>query len=143
MAWNPKIVMFFLWDDHGLLFLTTRKKQNWKKTFKISVMQFCLENNQKKTLKKQKFPKFDKIKGKINGQKRWKLFKTRLGNHQMCSVALKTGDKKFSSCDIDFFQAKVIGAWTSVFGFTASPTENPSTNVVWGISGIFVIFLKF
>ena len=33
-------------------------------------MQFCLENNQKKTLKKQNFPKFDKIKGKINGQKR-------------------------------------------------------------------------
>ena len=85
----------FLWDDHGLLFLTTRKKQNWKKTFKISVMQFCIENNQKKTLKKQKFPKFDKIKGKINGQKRWKLFKKRLGNHHKCSVALKTGDKNF------------------------------------------------
>ena len=33
-------------------------------------MQFCFENNQKKTLKKQNFSKFDKIKGKINEQKR-------------------------------------------------------------------------
>ena len=32
-------------------------------------MQFCLENNQKKTLKKQKIQNVDKIKGKINGQK--------------------------------------------------------------------------
>ena len=90
----------FLWDDHGLLFLTTRKKQNWKKTFKISVMQFCIENNQKKTLKKQNISKFDKIKGKINGQKRWKLFKKRLGNHQKCSVALKTGDSKLYNFEI-------------------------------------------
>ena len=33
-------------------------------------MQFCIENNQKKTLKKQKSPKSDRIKGKIDGQKR-------------------------------------------------------------------------
>ena len=32
-------------------------------------MQFCIENNLKKTLKSQKILNFDKIKGKINGQK--------------------------------------------------------------------------
>ena len=117
----------FLWDDHGLLFLTTRKKNKIKKNFQNFCHAILYWKQSEKTLKKQKFPKFDKIKGKINGQKRWKLFKKRLGNHQKCSVALKTELKVLKhihkdevwrlSSDLkasnNFSSPKFIGGWTT------------------------------
>ena len=71
------------------------KKTKLKKNFQNFCHAILPWKQSEKNSKKQKSPKSNRIKGKIDGQKRWKLFKKRLGNHHKCSVALKTGDKNF------------------------------------------------